>query len=154
MCGIAGFAGPDKAVIDAMTRALAHRGPDGQGTWTGHSASLGQCRLAILDPTPQGDQPMWNEGKTVGIVFNGEIYNFRRLRDEEGFRCRTGTDTEVILKLYEKHGMAFVHRLRGMFAFGIYDARDDSWHLARDTGGIKPLFVAYPKGRLAFASEM
>lgn len=154
MCGIAGFAGPDKAVIEAMTRALVHRGPDGQGTWTGHAASLGQCRLAILDPTPQGDQPMWNEAKTVGIVFNGEIYNFKRLRDEEGLRCRTGTDTEVILKMYEKHGMAFVHRLRGMFAFGIYDTRDDSWHLARDVGGIKPLFVAYPKGRLAFASEM
>ncbi len=154
MCGIAGYAGPDKAVIDAMTRALAHRGPDGNATWTGHSASLGHCRLAILDPTPQGDQPMWNENKTVGIVFNGEIYNFKHLREEEGLRCRTGTDTEVVLKLYEKHGMAFVHRLRGMFAFGIYDARDDSWHLARDVGGIKPLFVAYPKGRLAFASEM
>ncbi len=154
MCGIAGFAGPDRQVIDAMTDALVHRGPDGMGTWTGRSASLGQCRLAILDPRPEGDQPMWNDEKTVAIVFNGEIYNFKRLREQEGLRCRTGTDTEVVLKLYEKHGMAFVHRLRGMFAFGIYDTRDDSWHLARDVGGIKPLFVAYPKGRLAFASEM
>lgn len=154
MCGIAGFAGPDKAVIEAMTNALVHRGPDGRGTWIGHAAALGQCRLAILDPTPQGDQPMWNDDKAIGIVFNGEIYNFKRLREQEGLRCRTGTDTEVVLKLYEKHGMAFVHRLRGMFAFGIYDARDDSWHLARDIGGIKPLFVAYPKNRLAFASEM
>ena len=154
MCGIAGFAGPDRQVIEAMTGALVHRGPDGMGMWTGHAASLGQCRLAILDPRPEGDQPMWNDAKTVAIVFNGEIYNFKRLREQEGLQCRTGTDTEVVLKLYEKHGMAFVHRLRGMFAFGIYDTRDDTWHLARDVGGIKPLFVAYPKGRLAFASEM
>lgn len=97
---------------------------------------------------------MWNGNRTVAIVFNGEIYNYKRLRDEEGFECATGTDTEVILKLYERHGMAFVHRLRGMFAFGIYDTRDDTWRLARDVGGIKPLFVAYPNGRLAFASEM
>lgn len=154
MCGIAGFAGADKTIIDAMTRSLIHRGPDGNATWTGHTASLGHCRLAILDPTPQGDQPMWNDEKTIGIVFNGEIYNFKQLREQEGLKCRTNTDTEVVLKMYEKHGMAFVHRLRGMFAFGIYDTRDDSWHLARDIGGIKPLFVAYPNGRLAFASEM
>lgn len=154
MCGIAGIAGSDRSVIETMTRSLVHRGPDGNAIWTGKDASLGHCRLAILDPTPQGDQPMWNDARTVAIVFNGEIYNYRRLRDEEGLRCRTGTDTEVILKLYEKHGMAFVHRLRGMFAFAIHDTRDGSWKLARDAGGIKPLFVAYPEGKLAFASEM
>lgn len=154
MCGIAGFAGPDSKIIETMAAALAHRGPDGRGVWSGRSASLGQCRLAILDPRPEADQPMWNDDKTVAVVFNGEIYNFKRLREEAGLKCRTNGDTEVILRLYEKHGMAFVHRLRGMFAFGVYDARDDSWHLARDAGGIKPLFVAYPNGRLAFASEM
>jgi asparagine synthase (glutamine-hydrolysing) len=154
VCGIAGIAGSERAVIEAMTRSLEHRGPDGNAVWTGNGASLGHCRLAILDPSPRGDQPMWNDDRTVAIVFNGEIYNYRRLRDDEGLRCRTGTDTEVILKLYEKHGMAFIHRLRGMFAFALYDARGDSWHLARDAGGIKPLFVAYPEGRLAFASEM
>lgn len=154
MCGIAGIAGSDRSVIETMTRSLVHRGPDGNAIWTGNGASLGHCRLAILDPTPQGDQPMWNDDRTVAIVFNGEIYNYRRLRDEEGLRCKTGTDTEVLLKLYEKHGMAFVHRLRGMFAFAIHDVRDGSWKLARDAGGIKPLFVAYPEGKLAFASEM
>jgi len=154
MCGIAGFAGPDRSVIEAMTNALTHRGPDGNAVWADDNACLGHCRLAILDPTPQGDQPMWNEAKTIAIVFNGEIYNYRRLREEEALDCTTGTDTELILKLYEKHGMAFVHRLRGMVPFGIYDTRDDSWHLARDVGGIKPLFIAYPQGRLAFASEM
>lgn len=154
MCGIAGIAGSDQSVIEKMTRSLVHRGPDGNAIWTGKDASLGHCRLAILDPTPQGDQPMWNDARTVAIVFNGEIYNYRRLRDEEGMRCKTGTDTEVLLKLYEKHGMAFVHRLRGMFAFAIHDTRDGSWKLARDAGGIKPLFIAYPEGKLAFASEM
>lgn len=97
---------------------------------------------------------MWNESKTVGIVFNGEIYNYRELREAEGLKCTTNTDTEVILKLYEKYDTSFIHRLRGMFAFGIYDVRTDTWVLARDNKGIKPLFLAYPKGKLAFASEM
>jgi asparagine synthase (glutamine-hydrolysing) len=154
MCGIAGFAGPDRSVIEKMTDALVHRGPDGNAIWTNDRASLGHCRLAILDPRPEGDQPMWNAEKTIAIVYNGEIYNYRELRDEERLQCQTTTDTEVILHLYEKYGMDFVHRLRGMFAFGIYDTRDDSWHLARDSKGIKPLFIAYPHGRLAFASEM
>lgn len=154
MCGIAGFAGPDRSVIERMTQALVHRGPDGHAVWTSDTACLGHCRLAILDPRPDGDQPMWNNDHTIAIVFNGEIYNYRELRQEERLECRTNTDTEVILKLYEKHGMSFVDRLRGMFVFGIYDTRDNSWHLARDNGGIKPLFIAYPHGRLAFASEM
>ncbi len=154
MCGIAGYADGERSVIESMTRSLEHRGPDGNAVWTSDRAALGHCRLAILDPRPEGDQPMWNEHKTIAIVFNGEIYNYKGLREEEKLQCRTGTDTEVVLKLYERHGMAFVHRLRGMFAFAIYDKRDDSWHLARDVGGIKPLFVAFPKGRLAFASEM
>lgn len=154
MCGIAGFAGPDRSVIEKMTNALIHRGPDGNAIWNNEHACLGHCRLAILDPRPEGDQPMWNDDHTIALVYNGEIYNYRELREKEKLNCKTNTDTEVILKLYEKHGMAFVSRLRGMFAFGIYDTRDDSWHLARDHKGIKPLFVAYPNGKLAFASEM
>ncbi len=154
MCGIAGFAGPDRSVIERMTDALVHRGPDGNAVWSNDRACLGHCRLAILDPRPEGDQPMWNDDRSIAIVYNGEIFNYRELRDEEHLQCKTTTDTEVILKLYEKYGMEFVHRLRGMFAIAIYDTRDDSWHLARDTGGIKPLFIAYPQGKLAFASEM
>jgi len=154
MCGIAGFAGSDRSVIEKMTGALVHRGPDGNAVWHGEHASLGHCRLAILDPRPEGDQPMWNESKTLGIVFNGEIYNYRELREEEGLNCKTNTDTEVILRLYEKYGTSFIHRLRGMFAFGIYDTRTDTWVLTRDNKGIKPLFLAYPEGKLAFASEM
>lgn len=154
MCGIAGIGKEDPELMKSMVDALSHRGPDGQGIWTGKGASLGHARLAILDPRPAGDQPMWNASHTIGIVYNGEIFNFRELRDEEKLVCRTGTDTEVILQLYERYGMNFVHRLRGMFAFGIFDTRNHSWHLARDTGGIKPLFIAYPQGILAFASEM
>jgi len=154
MCGIAGIAGSDREVITRMTEALVHRGPDGNAVWVGDNASLGHARLAILDPRPEGDQPMWNDDKTIGIVYNGEIFNYRELRDGENLKCRTTTDTEVLLKLYEKQGMGFVTKLRGMFSFCIYDTRTDTWHLARDTGGIKPLFIAYPKGNLAFASEM
>lgn len=141
-------------MMERMTQRLVHRGPDGHSYSIEQGASLGHARLAILDPRPEGDQPMWNAEHTIAIVYNGEIYNYRRLREEEGFTCKTNTDTEVLLNLYERHGMDFVHRLRGMFAFGIYDARSQTWHLARDSGGIKPLFVAYPKGSLAFASEM
>lgn len=154
MCGIAGIAGDNSEVIERMTRCLVHRGPDGNAVWTGRNASLGHARLAILDPRSEGDQPMWNDAKTIAIVFNGEIFNYRELREQENLQCSTSTDTEVILKLFEKHGIDFIHRLRGMFAFGIYDAQKDTWTLARDGKGIKPLYVAYPHGKLAFASEM
>lgn len=154
MCGIAGCAGEHRQRIEDMTACLRHRGPDGNAVWVGSGASLGHARLAILDPRPAGDQPMWNASKTIAIVYNGEIYNFRELREAEGLDCRTNTDTEVLLKLYEKHGISFIHKLRGMFAFGIYDTTKQTWVLARDSFGIKPLFVAYPNGELAFASEM
>jgi asparagine synthase (glutamine-hydrolysing) len=154
MCGIAGFAGEDSQRIERMVQALQHRGPDGNAVQVVPGASLGHARLAILDPRPIGDQPMWNADKTLGIVFNGEIFNFRELKERERIECKTGTDTEVVLKLYEKHGMSFVPRLKGMFAFGIYDTRSRTWYLARDESGIKPLYLAYPNGKLHFASEM
>lgn len=154
MCGIAGFSGQDPERIERMTKALVHRGPDGNAVSTCPGASLGHARLAILDPRPVGDQPMWNKEKTIAIVYNGEIFNYRELRDREGFTCETTTDTEVLLKLYERHGLAFLPRLRGMFAFGIFDTRDRSWKLARDTSGIKPLYISIQGGELFFASEM
>ena len=154
MCGIAGCIGEDAGVIERMTDALVHRGPDGNAIVRTHGSSLGHARLAILDPRPIGDQPMWNDDHTVVIVYNGEIFNYRVLRDEEKFACKTGTDTEVILKLYDRYGMNFIQRLKGMFAFGIYDTKTQTWHLARDPTGIKPLFIAYPNGKLHFASEM
>lgn len=154
MCGIAGFAGEDRARIERMTRCLKHRGPDGNACQVEKGASIGHARLAILDPRPEGDQPMWNNDRTVVIIYNGEIFNYRELRDGLKKPCRTGTDTEVLIRLYEEEGIAFVKRLRGMFAFGLFDTRTRTWYLARDPSGIKPLYVAYPGGRLHFASEM
>lgn len=154
MCGIAGFAGNDREKIERMTRALRHRGPDGDAVEVTEGASLGHARLAILDPRPQGNQPMWNEEKTIAIVYNGEIFNYRELKEKYGLQCKTGTDTEVLLKLFERFGTAFIEELNGMFAFGMYDVRTHTWHVARDASGIKPLFVAYPDGKLHFASEM
>ncbi len=154
MCGICGFFGEDKARIDAMTNALVHRGPDGNATLVTHGVSLGHARLAILDPSPTADQPMWNDDKTVVMVYNGEIFNYRELRRAEKFDCVTSGDTEVILKLYDKYGIGCVKFLRGMFAFGLYDTKKKTWFLARDPGGIKPLFVSYAGGKLHFASEM
>ena len=154
MCGITGFTGEDQLRIDRMTNALVHRGPDGNRTLITHGVSLGHARLAILDPSPAGDQPMWNEAKTIVIVYNGEIFNYRELKTAEHMSCRTGTDTEVILKLYEKYGIDCVKLLRGMFAFGLYDTKTRTWHLARDGSGIKPLFISTADGKLHFASEM
>lgn len=154
MCGIAGFSGHDPERIERMTQALKHRGPDNQSTAVLEDASLGNARLAILDPRPDGNQPMWNDTKTVVITYNGEIFNFKTLREEEKFNCRTNTDTEVILKLYDRYGMSFLPRLQGMFAFGLYDTRTKTWHVARSTNGILPLFITYVEGKLHFASEM
>lgn len=154
MCGIAGFAGEDAERMKRMTQALSHRGPDGNAILATHGASLGHARLAILDPRPIGDQPMWNDKRTLVIVYNGEIFNYRELRDREGFHCKTGTDTEVMLKLFEKYGIHFVKKLRGMFAFGLYDTNTRTWYLARDSSGIKPLFLSTQGGKLHFASEM
>ncbi len=154
MCGIAGCTGEDDAKIRRMTQALVHRGPDGHAVLLTHGASLGHARLAILDPSPLGDQPMWNDGRTAVIVYNGEIFNYRALKEAEKFSCRTGSDTEVLLKLYDRYGIDCVQLLRGMFAFGLYDIRTQTWYVVRDSSGIKPLFVAYPNGVLHFASEM
>lgn len=154
MCGIAGFIGEDRALIERMTTCLVHRGPDGNALWVGSGASLGHARLAILDPSPRGNQPMWNEDKTIVIVYNGEIFNYRKLKEEQQLDCVTGTDTEVILKLYEKEGIDCVKKLYGMFAFALYDTRKKTLHLARDESGIKPLYLTYIDGKPCFASEM
>lgn len=154
MCGIAGFIGEDIKRVNGMVDALKHRGPDGNASYVGHGVSLGHARLAILDPRPEADQPMWNEAKTVVIVYNGESFNYRALAAAEKFTCRTGSDTEVILKLYEKYGIDCVKLLRGMFAFALFDTTKQTLFLTRDGSGIKPLFVTTLGGTLSFASEM
>ena len=162
MCGICGFAGAraDHA-LDAMVAAMHHRGPDDAGTWTSDSASLGMARLAVLDTSPAGHQPMATDDGLVQLVYNGEVYNFREERDKlaaAGVQFRSTSDTEVVLRLYERYGDDFVLRLRGMFAIAILDARRgpglERVVLARDHLGIKPLLYAEVRGRIVFASEL
>lgn len=162
MCGIAGFFGEiarsqDAASrLTAMSAALAHRGPDGQGCWLGPDVGLGHTRLAIID-LDGGAQPMWNDGRTHVIVFNGEIYNHAKIRSRlvtRGYRFTTRSDTEVIWAAIDAWGIEeALLELRGMFAFALYDTHRRSLLLARDRVGIKPLFVARFRGGLAFASE-
>jgi asparagine synthase (glutamine-hydrolysing) len=161
MCGIAGIVetggrAVDPALLTAMTTAQAHRGPDGDGFVCRGGAGLGHRRLAIIDLV-SGDQPMPNDDRSMWIVFNGEIYNYRELRTEleaAGVRFRTQSDTEVILRAYETYGPGCVSRLRGMFAFAILDERARRVFIARDRVGIKPLVYHWDGQRLLFASEL
>jgi asparagine synthase (glutamine-hydrolysing) len=159
MCGIAGLwsrTGVDRAALRAMTDALAHRGPDGAGDYVDDEIGLGHRRLSIID-LATGRQPMSSADGTLWIVFNGEIYNFRALRrdlEARGHRFRTQSDTEVILHLYQDEGIDLVSRLRGMFAFALWDRTRRRLFLARDHIGQKPLFYCMANGRVAFASEI
>ncbi|MDA1222412.1 MAG: asparagine synthetase B, partial [Planctomycetota bacterium] len=159
MCGIVGVVGElaDLDVVRRMTRLLAHRGPDDEGTWEDGDVRFGHRRLSILDLSELGHQPMVTDHGDYAITFNGEIYNFPLLREElerEGVRFRTHTDTEVLLQGYRLHGDAWLSRIEGIFAFGIWDRPRKRLLLARDRAGVKPLFWhAAPEG-LAFASEL
>ena len=163
MCGIAGLVNlGSREALTTMTSVQAHRGPDDHGTWDhrypdGTYVGLGSRRLSILDLSPAGHMPMSNADGTAWIVYNGEVYNFKELRadlEARGERFSSGTDTEVVLRLYEREGPGCVKRLRGMFAFAIADLRNESLFLARDPFGIKPLYYTNRDGGLAFASEM
>ena len=167
MCGIAGWiAEPDSMpgwdALAAMLQAIAHRGPDDQGMArfecadTRHHVFLGHRRLAIIDPEG-AKQPMCDAAAGLALTFNGEIYNFRELRGElaaHGYRFVRDSDTEVLLRAYQHWGTGVVHRLRGMFAFAIWDARSDRLFLARDRFGEKPLFLRQDGSALYFASEI
>ena len=163
MCGISGVAALNghldpmlRAAIGPMTRALAHRGPDGEDTFADARVALGHRRLAIIDRAG-GTQPMSNAEGSCWIVFNGEVYNHKLLRRElesRGYRFRTQSDTEAILHAYEEFGPACVDRLEGMFAFAVYDRVKREVFIARDRLGKKPLFYATFGGALHFASEM
>jgi len=171
MCGIAGVIDKDASAaitggdvtarrLDDLTKmidALAHRGPDDKGVWSDSECALGQRRLAIIDLSPTGHQPMSDDDENFWITFNGEIYNFQALRSELealGHRFRTKSDTEVILHAYQQWGTESVKRLRGMFAFGLWDKKQRRLFLARDRVGKKPLFYADLPNRFLFASEL
>ena len=158
MCGIAGIVGgaPGRDTLDAMLASLEHRGPDDRGAFAGDGVALGMTRLSIIDLVT-GQQPMSSDDGAARIVFNGEIYNFRAVRAElqaGGHRFRTQSDTEVILRAWEADGERCVERLRGMFAFAIWDARRRRLFLARDRLGKKPLYYWRGGGALVFASEI
>ena len=163
MCGITGIVAPpghavDREALRSMTARLVHRGPDADGFLVHENAGLGHRRLSIIDPRSAADQPLFNEDRSVAVVFNGEIYNFRELRAEleaRGHRFATRTDTEVLVHLWEEEGERMVERLRGMFAFALLDRRRGLVLLARDRFGQKPMYWSRGNdGSLRFASEI
>ena len=162
MCGIAGIVSKDRgaridgATIRAMCDAIVHRGPDDEGIYAQGPVGLGMRRLSIID-LAGGHQPIFNEDRSIAIVFNGEIYNFPELRPElerRGHRFTTNSDTEVIVHLYEDMGPACVTKLRGMFTFALYDRRRDKLLIGRDRLGKKPMHYALAGDRLLFGSEI
>lgn len=159
MCGIAGFLSASRneaAVLRGMTAALAHRGPDAEGFYESPGVHLGHRRLAVID-LETGRQPLFNEDGTVAVVFNGEIYNFLELRAElvkRGHRFATRTDSEVLVHGYEEYGDELLGRLRGMFAFALWDAQRRRLLVARDHLGVKPLYYHWNGRLFAFASEL
>jgi asparagine synthase (glutamine-hydrolysing) len=160
MCGIAGIldinSTPEKGLMERMCRIMTHRGPDGEGYHISGPVALGHRRLSIID-LEGGKQPLCNEDGTVWITFNGEIYNFQELRDDlvaRGHRFATRSDTEAIVHAYEQYGERCVERLRGMFAFAVWDSKMGKLFIARDRLGKKPVYYCHNAGRFLFASEI
>ncbi len=157
MCGIVGIFGlRDEARIKRMCDVMQHRGPDGEGFYYNDKVSLGMRRLSIIDLWT-GDQPMYNEDKSIVIIFNGEIYNYRKLRkqlEEKGHRFYTNSDTESIVHLYEEYGIDCVQHLEGMFAFAVWDKKRQRLFVGRDRLGVKPLYYYHKDGKFVFASEI
>ncbi|MFN5910890.1 MAG: asparagine synthetase B family protein, partial [Bacteroidota bacterium] len=163
MCGIAGIwtthkRGSIQHELTAMTNALAHRGPDGEGSWYSEEGklALGHRRLAIIDLSENGAQPMQYQEKYV-ITFNGEIYNYLELRIElssKGYAFNTSSDTEVLLAAYDHWGINCLTQFDGMFAFALYDIVKDELFCARDRFGEKPFYYSFHEGSFYFSSEM
>lgn len=157
MCGITGYFGQgNKEVLEKMTNSLIHRGPDDQGFYIEDGLGLGHRRLSIIDLTT-GHQPMTNEDKTIWLVFNGEIYNFRKLREKlvsQGHKFISRSDTETIVHSYEEGGIDFLNELNGMFALALWDKKEKKLILARDRLGQKPLYYSLSGQTLVFGSEL
>lgn len=160
MCGIGGIVQFNQQPVDtqalaALNRALGHRGPDGEGMHCKGRVGLCHRRLAIIDPNA-GQQPFFSDDRRIALTYNGEVYNYRELRNElkHDFSFTTQSDTEVVLKAFQKWGIDCIQRFRGMFALGLYDESSGMLHLVRDRVGIKPLYYYADGERLAFASEL
>ncbi|MEL6823780.1 MAG: asparagine synthase (glutamine-hydrolyzing), partial [Calditrichota bacterium] len=162
MCGITGIfnvSGKPVSIntLREMTDVVAHRGPDGSGFWTESFIGFGHRRLAIIDLSPSGHQPMQTDDGNFVITYNGEVYNYQNLRIEletKGHRFRSETDTEIVLKAFQEWGTESIQKLNGMFAFAIWDNRSNVLHLARDRYGIKPLYYYFRDGVFLFGSEV
>lgn len=159
MCGFTGFIGETKnssEVLEKMMNTIIHRGPDSSGMFTENKAALGFRRLSIID-LESGSQPLYNEDESLVLIFNGEIYNFMQIREElidKGHVFVTHTDSEVLIHGYEEYGEKLVEKLRGMFAFVIWDRKNEKMFAARDMFGIKPFYYAQMNGTLLFGSEI
>lgn len=157
MCGICGFVGfNDQKLLKRMCDVIIHRGPDDHGTFVDRNISLGNQRLSIID-IKKGHQPIHNEDESIFITYNGEVYNFLQLKQDlenKGHKFYTTTDTEAIVHAYEEYGDSFVERLRGMFAFAIWDSKKKRLLLGRDRLGKKPLYYTFVNGKFLFGSEI
>ncbi len=160
MCGLAGIVGrgAKRDIAPRMQSRLDHRGPDAEGAWADRDVILAHTRLRVIDLTDAGAQPMWTEDGRWGVTYNGEVYNYRSLRDclrSAGHNFRSDTDTEVVLHAWAEWGVAALDRLEGMFAFGLWDREDHRLWLARDRLGIKPIYWHHDgHGTFSFASEV
>ena len=166
MCGLCGFTGEvidwdghcsRDAVIKAMTDKITHRGPDSSGVYTDAGIGMGLRRLSIIDLSETGDQPIYNEDRTLVLMFNGEIYNYQQLREillAKGHRFYTKTDSEVLVHGFEEWREELLNRLRGMFAFAVWNTKDKSLFLARDFFGIKPVHYTRAGESFVYASEL
>ena len=163
MCGIAGWINLDttkpdhnaEAVLHSMCETILHRGPDSEGLWLDDKVAIGMRRLSIID-LKTGDQPVFSEDRSVVVMMNGELYNYREVRAElekDGFKFVTQSDTEILPHLYQKFGDAFIDHINGMYAFSLWDSRKKKLIIARDRFGEKPLYYGIFDGKLIWASE-
>lgn len=157
MCGINGFSWNDTSLINKMNEVIKLRGPDDQGIYTDDKVSLGNVRLAIIDLSPAGHQPMFNEDKSIAIVFNGEIYNFQEIKEDllkAGHKFTSNCDTEVIIHSYEQWGYDCLDHFNGMWGFAIYDLSKQLIFIARDRFGVKPVYYYFDNKNIIFSSEI
>ena len=155
MCGINGFTWSDRDLIQKMNAVTKNRGPDDEGEYVDNAVSLGHSRLSIIDLSQKGHQPMSNEDGTIWLTYNGEIYNFSEIREDlikAGHIFKSHTDSEVIIHAYEEYGMDCLHRFNGMWAFCIYDKKQNRLILSRDRFGVKPLYYHVSDGKIIFSS--